>query len=152
MSLSSENATIIDLLAEIEALRKDRDEWKTAAEGMASLAERNHNEIERLLDDVESLREETRVQNELLREWEENWKEPRERAEHAEAERDQYRKDAERYRWLRANCYKPRSPDSEYDNSMQLLFTVSGVWLDNMDPRVLDGCIDDAAVSGKEVA
>lgn len=71
------------------------------------------------------------------------------RMERSEAERDALRADAERYRWLRQHHYKPRSANTEYDNSMMLSFHVSGVWSDNMNPRVLDGCID-AAMRGKE--
>jgi hypothetical protein len=41
-------------------------------------------EIERLRAEVEALHEQARVQDELLREWEEEWREPRERAEKAE--------------------------------------------------------------------
>ena len=71
----------------------------------------------------------------------------------AVAERDALREDAERYRWLRLNRYKPRSVNDEVDNSMLLSFMVSGVWNDNRDPAVLDGCIDDAiAAAKKEIA
>lgn len=57
-------------------------------------------------------------------------------------ERDALLKDAHRYRWLRKNCYKPRSVNEDFDSSMLLSFIVSGVWKDNRDPAVLDGCID----------
>lgn len=63
---------------------------------------------------------------------------------------DALRADAERYRWLRRHHYKHRSPNTEYDNSMLLSFHVSGVWSDNIDPRVLDGCIDAAMQQHKE--
>ena len=62
----------------------------------------------------------------------------------AQTERDAYKADAERYRWLRTNCYKQKWPNNEYDSAMHLSFTVSGIWSDNLDPAVLDGCIDAA--------
>ena len=59
---------------------------------------------------------------------------------HTEIER--LRADAERYRWLRKNCYRAKYPNSEFDFAMHLSFTVSGVWSNNRDPAVLDACID----------
>jgi hypothetical protein len=62
-----------------------------------------------------------------------------------EAERtgkDSLTVDAERYRWLRKNCYRAKYPNSEFDFAMHLSFTVSGVWSNNGDPVVLDACID----------
>jgi hypothetical protein len=52
--------------------------------------------------------------------------------------------DAERYRYLRNHCYKPKWPNNEFDPAMHLSYTVSGIWSDNLDPAVLDGCIDAA--------
>jgi hypothetical protein len=63
---------------------------------------------------------------------------------------DADKKDAERYRWLRNNCYGKTNPGSEHDDSMTLKFKVSGIWRDNLDPAVLDGCIDDARSALKE--
>jgi hypothetical protein len=60
------------------------------------------------------------------------------------AERDALQADAERYRWLREHCYKPKWPNNDLDRAMHLSFTVSGIWSDNLDPSVLDGCIDTA--------
>lgn len=53
-------------------------------------------------------------------------------------------KNADRYSYLRNHCYKHKYPNSEWDNAMQVQFTVSGIWLGNHDPRVLDGCVDTA--------
>lgn len=50
--------------------------------------------------------------------------------------------DAERYQYLRKYCYNLKYPYSDWDQSMHLSFTVSGVWADNMDPAVLDSLID----------
>jgi hypothetical protein len=61
-----------------------------------------------------------------------------------EAERDALKADAERYRYLRKHCYKQKWPNSEFDRAMHLSFTVSGIWANNHDPEVLDGCIDTA--------
>jgi hypothetical protein len=60
------------------------------------------------------------------------------------AERDALKADAERYRYLRIHCYRYRWPNNEHDRAMQLSFTVSGIWANNHDPEVLDGCIDTA--------
>lgn len=60
------------------------------------------------------------------------------------AENEALRRDAERYRWLRTNCYSDKYPYSEFDSAMQLSFTVSGIWANNRDPAVLDGCLDTA--------
>ena len=65
------------------------------------------------------------------------------------AERDAYKADAERYRYLRNNCYKQKWPNNEIDRAMHLSFTVSGIWSDNLDPAVLDGCIDVARARGE---
>ena len=59
-------------------------------------------------------------------------------------------KDAERYRWLRNNKYTAKYPHSEFDYSMHLSFTVSGVWVDAADPRVLDAQIDAAVASARK--
>ena len=66
---------------------------------------------------------------------------------------EQDQQNAERYKWLRKNNYLPKYPNSEFDCGMHLSFTVSGVWSDNMNPAVLDSCIDAArkSDSGKEV-
>lgn len=50
--------------------------------------------------------------------------------------------DADRYQYLRENCYKAKYPNSEFDYAMHLSFTVSGIWADNMNPKVLDSLID----------
>lgn len=50
--------------------------------------------------------------------------------------------DAERYQYLKDYCYKPKYPNSDLDHAMHLSFTVSGVWVDNMNPEVLDSLID----------
>jgi len=52
--------------------------------------------------------------------------------------------DAERYRYLRNNCYQSKWPNNEYDPTMRLSYTVSGIWSDHLNPAVLDGCIDAA--------
>ena len=50
--------------------------------------------------------------------------------------------DAQRYRYLRNHCYQLRNPKSEFDLTMELKFTVSGIWSDNQNPEVLDKMID----------
>ena len=60
------------------------------------------------------------------------------------AERDALLADAERYRYLRIHCYRYKWPNNEHDRAMHLSFTVSGIWANNHDPEVLDGCIDTA--------
>ena len=55
---------------------------------------------------------------------------------------EELKADAERYRYLRSNCYKLKYPNSEIDKAMELNFVVSGVWADNKNPEVLDGLID----------
>lgn len=52
--------------------------------------------------------------------------------------------DALRYRYLREHCYKPKYPGSDVDYSMQVTYTVSGVWANCQDPAVLDSLIDAA--------
>ena len=64
--------------------------------------------------------------------------------EQLKAERDALLADAERYRYLRIHCYRYRWPNNEHDRAMHLSFTVSGIWANNHDPEVLDGCIDTA--------
>lgn len=60
------------------------------------------------------------------------------------AERDALKADADRYRYLRIHCYRYKWPNNEHDRAMHLSFTVSGIWANNHDPEVLDGCIDTA--------
>lgn len=66
------------------------------------------------------------------------------RFKEVEAERDALKADAERYRYLRIHCYRYKYPNNEHDRAMHLSFTVSGIWANNHDPEVLDGCIDTA--------
>lgn len=73
-----------------------------------------------------------------------------ERIEQLEAERDELKADALRYRWLRNNKYTAKYPNSEFDYSMHLSFTVSGVWSDAADPAVLDAQIDAAISKGEK--
>ena len=70
--------------------------------------------------------------------------------EQLEAEHDDLKADALRYRWLRNNKYTAKYPNSEFDYSMHLNFTVSGVWSDAADSAVLDAQIDAAIRAMKE--
>ena len=51
-------------------------------------------------------------------------------------------RDALRYRYLRENCYLPKYPNSDIDYAMHVTYTVSGVWANCSDPKVLDSLID----------
>lgn len=51
-------------------------------------------------------------------------------------------KDALRYKYLREYCYRPKYPNSDIDYAMHVTYTVSGVWANCSDPKVLDSLID----------
>ena len=74
----------------------------------------------------------------------------REQLKEAERQRDELLADAERYRWLRKNRYTAKYPNSEFDHAMHLSFTVSGVWANAADPRVLDALIDAAIAAARK--
>ena len=102
-------------------------------------------------EEIEQLRAQLSLDWEMISEQREESERLREQLRRAKidvlseaAENAALRRDAERYRWLRTNCYSDKYPYSEFDSAMQLSFTVSGIWANNRDPSVLDGCLDTA--------